>query len=128
MTNSGSFSCLRVQKFTGSPKHSFRRAPGWWQISLDTSIMYLYTLLVAEFGGTLGLFLGFSFMTLWDGVQWAAAWIKRFKTPTMWTIVIMNQIKKILILYFLVNESYKIFKNILLVAFDYNLMFTKMHS
>ena len=25
--------------------------------------------LVAEFGGTLGLFLGFSFMTLWDQVQ-----------------------------------------------------------
>ena len=25
--------------------------------------------LVAEFGGTLGLFLGFSFMTLWDHIQ-----------------------------------------------------------
>ena len=24
---------------------------------------------VAEFGGTLGLFLGFSFMTLWDGLR-----------------------------------------------------------
>jgi hypothetical protein len=33
--------------------------------------------LVAEFGGTLGLFLGFSFMTLWDGVEWGrAAWGK----------------------------------------------------
>ena len=31
----------------------------------------LYTLesLVAEFGGTLSLFLGLSFMTLWDGVE-----------------------------------------------------------
>ena len=31
----------------------------------------LYTLesLVAEFGGTLSLFLGLSFMTLWDGIE-----------------------------------------------------------
>ena len=36
--------------------------------------VYLFpvTALVAEFGGTLGLFLGVSFMTLWDGLE--VAW------------------------------------------------------
>ena len=33
------------------------------------SLLYPLTSLVAEFGGTLGLFLGFSFMWLWDGVE-----------------------------------------------------------
>ena len=42
-------------------------------------LIYPWTAFVAEFGGTLGLFLGFSFMTLWDGVQWAADWIKTFQ-------------------------------------------------
>ena len=46
-----------------------------WANSDDTFIesevlLYPWTSLVAEFGGTLGLFLGFSFMTLWDGVEW----------------------------------------------------------
>lgn len=31
-------------------------------------LIYPLTSLVAEFGGTLGLFLGFSFLTLWDKV------------------------------------------------------------
>ena len=33
------------------------------------SLLYSLESLVAEFGGTLGLFLGFSFMALWDGVE-----------------------------------------------------------
>ena len=46
----------------------------FWAISNETTVereylMYPQTSLVAEFGGTLGLFLGFSFMTMWDGVQ-----------------------------------------------------------
>ena len=32
-------------------------------------LLYTLTSLVAEFGGTLGLFVGFSFMTLWEGVE-----------------------------------------------------------
>ena len=32
-------------------------------------LIYPLSSLVAEFGGTLGLFLGFSFMTLWDHIQ-----------------------------------------------------------
>ena len=44
-----------------------------WPISSYTRIekeelIYPFSSLVAEFGGTLGLFLGFSFMTLWDGL------------------------------------------------------------
>ena len=33
------------------------------------ALVYTVESLVAEFGGTLGLFLGFSFMTLWDVVE-----------------------------------------------------------
>ena len=35
-------------------------------------LVYTVESLVAEFGGTLGLFLGFSFMNLWDVVEIAA--------------------------------------------------------
>ena len=45
-----------------------------WPISSSTRVekeelIYPFASLVAEFGGTLGLFLGFSFMTLWDGLE-----------------------------------------------------------
>ena len=45
-----------------------------WAITNDTTVeteilIYPMTSLVAEFGGVLGLFLGVSFMTVWDGVQ-----------------------------------------------------------
>ena len=33
------------------------------------ALVYTVESLVAEFGGTLGLFLGFSFLTLWDVVE-----------------------------------------------------------
>ena len=44
-----------------------------WSVSVDTysekeQLIYPLTSLVAEFGGTLGLFLGFSFMVVWDAV------------------------------------------------------------
>ena len=32
-------------------------------------LIYPFSSLVAEFGGTLSLFLGFSFMTFWDGLK-----------------------------------------------------------
>ena len=35
---------------------------------------------VAEFGGALGLFLGFSFISLWDGVELLIGWI----SPSNW--------------------------------------------
>ena len=44
-----------------------------WAVSKKTTIkteqlIYPVTSLVADFGGTLGLFLGFSFITLWDSL------------------------------------------------------------
>ena len=47
-------------------------------------------LLVAEFGGTLSLFLGFSFMTIWDGLKMGTQAVRRirgletFITPSGW--------------------------------------------
>ena len=46
---------------------------------LHQVLIYKWTSLIAEFGGTLGLFLGFSFMTLWDGISYMQklmTWIK----------------------------------------------------
>ena len=45
-----------------------------YSVSNDTRVeeeelIYPLSSLVAEFGGTLGLFLGFSFITLWDGAS-----------------------------------------------------------
>ena len=44
-----------------------------WAVSNNTWVetevlLYPMASLVAEFGGTLGLFLGFSFMAVWDGL------------------------------------------------------------
>ena len=44
-----------------------------WAVSRETTVktehlIYPLSALVAEFGGTLGLFLGFSFITLWDKI------------------------------------------------------------
>ena len=39
-------------------------------INVETeALIYPWTSLVAEFGGALGLFIGFSFMMVWDGVE-----------------------------------------------------------
>ena len=41
--------------------------------------LYPWSSLVPDFGGTLGLFLEFSFMTLWDGVQWVEDTVREIK-------------------------------------------------
>ena len=42
-------------------------------------LLYPFTSLLAEFGGALGLFLGVSFMTIWDGVKSLATWVNWLK-------------------------------------------------
>ena len=41
-------------------------------------LVYPWTSLVAEFGGALGLFLGVSFMSLWDGIYFFRAGLQGF--------------------------------------------------
>ena len=55
-----------------------------WAVSQNTLIeeevlVYSFESLIAELGGSLGLFLGFSFMTIWDGLKNAVIWIMRQK-------------------------------------------------
>ena len=40
-------------------------------------LLYPFTSLLAEFGGSLGLFLGFSFVTISDGMKSLAKWLKK---------------------------------------------------
>ena len=59
-----------------------------WAVSKNTVVktehlIYPISSLVAEFGGTLGLFLGFSFMTLWDQIynlRFVCRIINRFRS------------------------------------------------
>ena len=44
------------------------------------SITFNFNFLVADFGGILGLFLGFSFMTLWDGLNFLFISMDMIKT------------------------------------------------
>ena len=60
----------KLQKYSAS-YDNWSCAISIWVISPDTSVeteelIYPWTSLVAEFGGALGLFLGVSFMTIWD--------------------------------------------------------------
>ena len=64
-------------KFIGNKKVSYFVSENpifsLWVVSYDTfveteKLIYPLSSLVAEIGGTLGLFLGFSFMTFWDGL------------------------------------------------------------
>ena len=50
-----------------------------WAVSNSTlveseQLIYPLSSLVAEFGGLLGLFFGFSFMTIWDGLNVLKQW------------------------------------------------------
>ena len=42
-------------------------------------LLYTWQSLVAEFGGTLGLFLGFSFIAVWDWIQDLGRLVKKFE-------------------------------------------------
>ena len=44
------------------------------------TILSIHLFQVAEFGGTLSLFLGFSFMTLWDGLRHLSTALNMWKT------------------------------------------------
>ena len=51
-----------------------------WAVSQNTHIeeevlVYSFESLIAELGGSLGLFLGFSFMTIWDGFKNFVTWM-----------------------------------------------------
>ena len=67
----------RKYDFVGGKERVSLEAEGFlfslWATSKKTTIkteqlIYPVTSLVADFGGTLGLFLGFSFITLWDSL------------------------------------------------------------
>ena len=56
-----------------------------WAVSKYTQseeevLVYPFQSFVAEFGGSLGLFLGFSFMTIWDGLKSLAIWALQIKS------------------------------------------------
>ena len=53
-----------------------------WSVSQNTlveeeSLVYSFESWLAEFGGSLGLFLGFSFVTISDGMKSLAIWMKK---------------------------------------------------
>ena len=53
-----------------------------WAVSNSTlvesdQLIYPLSSLVAEFGGLLGLFFGFSFMTIWDGLNVLKPWFSK---------------------------------------------------
>ena len=55
-----------------------------WSVTNFTKVetemlVYPFTSLVAEFGGVLGLFLGFSFMTFWDGLEYLTTLVQKWK-------------------------------------------------
>ena len=56
-----------------------------WAVSQNTLVeeevlVYSFESLVAELGGSLGLFLGFSFMTVWDGFKKIVTCMMKLKT------------------------------------------------
>ena len=55
-----------------------------WAVSKYTQaqeevLVYPFQSLIAELGGCLGLFLGFSFMTIWDGLKSMVIWAMQMK-------------------------------------------------
>ena len=55
-----------------------------WAVSKYTQaqeevLVYPFQSFIAEFGGCLGFFLGFSFMTIWDGLKSLVIWAMQIK-------------------------------------------------
>ena len=55
-----------------------------WSINNDISVeiedlVYPWSSMVAEIGGTLGLFVGFSFMMIWDGMETVWEWGRKLQ-------------------------------------------------
>ena len=58
-----------------------------WSVSQNTHIeeevlVYSFESLIADLGGSLGLFLGFSFMTIWDVFKNAIIWMMKLNNMT----------------------------------------------
>ena len=45
----------------------------------EEALVYPFESFIAEFGGSLGLFLGVSFMTIWDGIKSVFLWAMKLK-------------------------------------------------
>ena len=45
----------------------------------EEALVYPFESFIAEFGGSLGLFLGVSFMTIWDGMKGVFLWTMAIK-------------------------------------------------
>ena len=120
-----------------------------WAVSNRTEIrkeelIYPLSSLVADFGGTLGLFLGFSFMTLWDQIQFLGYFTgalkmcrgdllrhTNWKVPYHFYIWFYTQVA----VYFLLHCKYKFHKNhskittcigIIIIKIDINLFSRQM--
>ena len=57
--------------------YHFRRSDDHKYFVSYQVLLYPFTSLLAEFGGCLGLFLGFSFVTISDGMKNLAIWSKK---------------------------------------------------
>ena len=52
----------------------------YFQLKVEEEVLvYPFQSLVADFGGSLGLFLGFSFMTVWDGMKGVILFVSELK-------------------------------------------------
>ena len=74
------------QKFTHTDLNSFKMSINLVSKTtekLDEELMYPFISFLGEFGGSLGLFLGASFLSIWDFVEYFALKLKIAGHP--WT-------------------------------------------
>ena len=57
------------ENFPGSPLSMSLWAVSEYTQIVEEVLVYPFESFMAEFGGALGLFLGVSFMTIWDGIS-----------------------------------------------------------